>query len=198
MVVAPFCPRRMRPVFVVFPELGPQDHTSGVACVKSLSPAVESLQSKGVPEFKVSQIIACHSEPESFTSFRINSAEAKNLALDRRFRHCSMRFFASLRSAQNDTVGHRCVSCADARDSSLHCVPLRLRPSASLRTGSGQAAQTCPERSPERSRRRLAEGMTLGRLFFWNSPSPKLLGNNVGSGRLGQDLVPLGLRFPRA
>ena len=32
-----------------------------------------------------------------------SAAEAKNLALDRRFGHCNVRFFASLRSAQNDT-----------------------------------------------------------------------------------------------
>ena len=32
-----------------------------------------------------------------------SAAEVKNLALDRRFGHCNVRFFASLRFAQNDT-----------------------------------------------------------------------------------------------
>ena len=32
-----------------------------------------------------------------------SAAEVKNLDLDRRFGHCNVRFFASLRSAQNDT-----------------------------------------------------------------------------------------------
>jgi len=32
-----------------------------------------------------------------------SAAEVKNLALDRRFVYCNVRFFASLRSAQNDT-----------------------------------------------------------------------------------------------
>jgi hypothetical protein len=63
------------------------------------------------------QAIACHSEPESFTLFRINSAEAKNLALDRRFGHCNVRFFASLRSA---TKKHRRVVSLRAQRSNLH------------------------------------------------------------------------------
>ena len=32
-----------------------------------------------------------------------SAAEVKNLDLDRRFGHCNVRFFASLRFAQNDT-----------------------------------------------------------------------------------------------
>ena len=32
-----------------------------------------------------------------------SAAEVKNLTSDRRFEHCNVRFFASLRSAQNDT-----------------------------------------------------------------------------------------------
>ena len=39
-----------------------------------------------------------------------SAAEVKNLTLDRRFGHCNVRFFASLRSAQNDTGGDYLVA----------------------------------------------------------------------------------------